>query len=223
MRNCNKCHIDKDLSEFSPKKNSKDGYNIWCRNCVREYNTQYYKDNTEKIKETTRIYTKTNRNEILSKKREYVRINKERLLVYKHVYYETHKDTMLEQARLYRKTHRAEINKSLKKYKDKTPSYRMAHNLRTRLGMFLKGKTKYYKMEELLGCSFTFFQEYITSLFSEGMGFENYGRWGWHLDHKVPCESFDLTNPEEQKKCFHYTNLQPMWWYDNLSKGSKVI
>ena len=44
---------------------------------------------------------------------------------------------------------------------------------------------------------------------------------GWHIDHIKPCASFDLTDPKQQQQCFHYSNLQPLWWYDNLSKGDK--
>ena len=51
------------------------------------------------------------------------------------------------------------------------------------------------------------------------MSWGNYGKW--HVDHIRPCASFNLVNEEEQKKCFHYTNLQPLWAKDNLSKGSK--
>lgn len=40
-----------------------------------------------------------------------------------------------------------------------------------------------------------------------------------HVDHKVPCCAFDLTRPSEQAKCFHYTNLQPLWGKDNFEKG----
>lgn len=50
-----------------------------------------------------------------------------------------------------------------------------------------------------------------------------HGVYGWHIDHIVPCASFDLSKPEEQKKCFHYTNLQALWWRDNIVKGDKII
>jgi len=49
---------------------------------------------------------------------------------------------------------------------------------------------------------------------------ENHGKW--HLDHVRPCASFDLTKPEEQEKCFHYSNYQPLWAEQNLSKGAKL-
>jgi len=54
------------------------------------------------------------------------------------------------------------------------------------------------------------------------MSWDNHGFKGWHIDHIIPCSAFDLTKVEEQKKCFHYTNLQPLWAKDNLSKGDKL-
>ena len=53
------------------------------------------------------------------------------------------------------------------------------------------------------------------------MSWDNQGEW--HIDHIIPCASFDLTNEEEQEKCFHYTNLQPLWAIDNMVKGCKII
>jgi hypothetical protein len=82
-------------------------------------------------------------------------------------------------------------------------------------------KTK--KTLELLGCSWQEARDHIQSQFKEGMTWENHGFYGWHIDHIIPCSSFDLTDLEQQKKCFHYTNLQPLWWKDNISKGSKIL
>lgn len=74
----------------------------------------------------------------------------------------------------------------------------------------------------MLGCDFEFFINYIESKFLSGMTWQNHTRTGWHIDHIMPCASFDLTDPEQQKKCFHYSNLQPLWAEDNLRKGDKV-
>ena len=54
------------------------------------------------------------------------------------------------------------------------------------------------------------------------MTWKNHGLKGWHIDHIIPCAAFDLTKEEEQKKCFHYSNLQPLWWIDNLKKSNKM-
>lgn len=55
------------------------------------------------------------------------------------------------------------------------------------------------------------------------MTWANYGKSGWHIDHIKPCASFDLSDPDQQKACFHYSNLQPLWAFDNLSKGAKLV
>ncbi len=55
------------------------------------------------------------------------------------------------------------------------------------------------------------------------MTWENHGRHGWHIDHIIPCAAFDLTDPEQQKKCFHYTNYQPLYTLENLKKGDRII
>ena len=62
-------------------------------------------------------------------------------------------------------------------------------------------------------------KQYLESLFTEGMTWDNYGEW--HVDHIIPCDFFDLDIYSERKFCFHYTNLQPLWAYDNISKSNK--
>ena len=81
--------------------------------------------------------------------------------------------------------------------------------------------TKAYRTIELLGCSIEHARKHLESLFQEGMTWENHGVMGWHIDHIRPCASFDLSDPEQQKQCFNYTNLQPLWAEDNLRKSDK--
>lgn len=83
------------------------------------------------------------------------------------------------------------------------------------------------KTMELLGCTLEFFMAYIEFQFWPGMSWDNYGHskdgsLGWHIDHIIPCSKFDLSNPEDRKKCFHYLNLQPLWAVDNMSKGDNL-
>jgi len=68
------------------------------------------------------------------------------------------------------------------------------------------------------------YREYIESLWTEGMSWNNYGHGEgkWTIDHIVPKSFFDLTDPEQYRKCSHYTNTQPMWFVDNVAKGDKL-
>jgi len=76
------------------------------------------------------------------------------------------------------------------------------------------------RSEELLGCTIDEFREYMKGLFTEGMSWNNHGKW--HIDHIRPLSSFDLTQKAEQLKAFHYTNCQPLWAKDNISKSNRI-
>ena len=103
------------------------------------------------------------------------------------------------------------------------PSARILKSLRCRLLKALdwQSSSKSASTMTLLGCSVDEFRKHLESLWKPGMNWDNYGLYGWHIDHIRPCASFDLTKPEQQKKCFHWTNLQPLWAKINLEKGSK--
>jgi hypothetical protein len=98
-------------------------------------------------------------------------------------------------------------------------NFKILDNLRSRIFDALKNSTKSARTLELIGCSIKFLKKYLKSRFVKGMSWKNYGLW--HIDHIKPCAKFNLSKPEEQKKCFHYINLQPLWAFDNMSKGVK--
>ena len=77
--------------------------------------------------------------------------------------------------------------------------------------------------EELIGCTIPELRAHLEKQFLPGMSWDNHAITGWHIDHRIPCDSFDLTNPEEQRKCFHYSNMQPLWYDDNIRKGTLVL
>jgi len=74
---------------------------------------------------------------------------------------------------------------------------------------------------DIIGCSMDELKIHLESQFKKGMTWDNYGLKGWHIDHIRPCSSFDFTKEEEIRQCWHYTNLQPLWWWENLEKGGK--
>jgi len=105
-----------------------------------------------------------------------------------------------------------------KKRRDTDPVHRLRKNMGSRIYLAVKEKTG--KTMELAGCSKEELTAHLESKFTEGMTWDNYGEW--HIDHIHPCASFNLEDPEDQKKCFHWTNLQPLWAKDNISKGDRL-
>lgn len=103
--------------------------------------------------------------------------------------------------------------------------YRLQRILRSRLTQALDDKRafKWDTAFDLLGCSIDELMAHIQKQWKPGMSWDNYSREGWHIDHIIPCAAFDLTKPEEQCKCFHWSNLQPLWAKENLSKSDRVL
>lgn len=187
---CNKCKKEKDTSEFNIRTKKWPIPRPNCKECDKEYRIK----NKEKLKK--------------QKHQRYIK-NKEHYLNYCKKYREENLEWYRKYQREWVKIKRAE-----------NPHYNMAHRLRNRILSALKnGKgTKSATLLELLGCSFEFLKQYIEKQFTEGMTWQKYLDGSIEIDHIKPCCSFDLSKHEQQKICFHYTNLQPMWSEDNRKK-----
>lgn len=100
-------------------------------------------------------------------------------------------------------------------------TYRFISNSRILISQSLrnKGYKKGSKSEQILGCEWEFFKEYIERKFKKGMTWDNYGKW--HLDHIYPISK--ATSYEMALELNHYTNFQPLWAFDNISKNDKVV
>ncbi len=99
-------------------------------------------------------------------------------------------------------------------------NYRLIKNYRTRIWNAIKNNKRFDKTLDLLGCDVLTLRTHLEKKFQKGMNWCNYGEW--HVDHIIPCASFDLSKREEQNKCFHYSNTQPLWATDNRSKANKI-
>lgn len=159
-------------------------------------------------------------------------------------YFQLHREERREKMRLYYQLNKEEIKKLRKEqylanceeFKKKIckrhlerlkedSNYKLRGHMRTRISNALKrnGAQKATNTVNLLGCTVPELKKHLESKFIEGMTWDNYGMSGWHVDHIIPCASFDLTNEEQQKKCFHHTNLQPLWAEDNMKKSDKIL
>ena len=125
----------------------------------------------------------------------------------------------------YQKTNRLKLNKYTNTYilsRKKTDiNFKLLISIRNRLSKAISNQygNKSQKTVNLLGCSIQDVRKHLENLFQPGMSWSNYGQW--EIDHIKPCSSFDLTDNQQQKSCFNYTNLQPLWKTDNLKKSDK--
>jgi len=96
--------------------------------------------------------------------------------------------------------------------------WKIKKNLRVRLYCALKNNQKKGSAIKELGCSVEFLKGYLSSMFKDGMTWDNYGEW--HIDHIKPLSLFDLTDKKQFKIACHYTNLQPLWAEENFKKSN---
>jgi hypothetical protein len=118
-------------------------------------------------------------------------------------------------------TYKARVKKKLS-----NPLYRIGKSHRNRIQELIRSRfmVKTGSSIKLLGCSGPHLKAHLESMFQPGMGWHNYGnkRHQWSVDHIIPISSFKLLDELEKAKCFHYSNLQPMWHVDNMAKGNKM-
>jgi len=179
---------------------------------IKEVMRQYRLDNDEKIKESMRQYRLDNKEKI----KQWRLDNDEKIKISRKKWSLNNK----EKIKQWRLDNRDYFNKYHQNRSKIDPIFKFIKNQRGRIWSVLKGKNKSKSTMKLLGCSIEECWNHLEQQFKPGMTRDNYGLW--HVDHIIPCASFDFNDPEQQKKCFHYTNLQPLWAEDNLKKGAKL-
>ena len=100
--------------------------------------------------------------------------------------------------------------------------FKLRKRLRSHLSTALNSNYKSGSAIRDLGCTIAQLKVHLESKFKPGMTWDNWSRNGWHIDHKKPLSSFDLSDPKQLKSACHYTNLQPLWAEDNMRKGDKI-
>ena len=204
---CNICSIEKELNEFHSRKDSKDGLRNECKSCTRCRINKYRKKNKEK----------TN-----SWNRETYYRNIEKHKETKKNYRDRTKEDQKKRAKKYREHNKEKIKNYTKNRKKHDIIFKLRCNVRSRVKNFLKSKNIRQDNEtfKIVGCEPKKLKEHIEKQFKDGMCWENYGLNGWHIDHIIPLIS--AKTEEEIYKLCHYTNLQPLWWYENLEKRNKI-
>jgi hypothetical protein len=201
MDKCRKCGETKPISDFPKDKCAKKGYSLYCKPCKREkIKVQYYKDPAKKIAKT-KEWSKQNSEHVSEYNK--IRNNNDDIKLYRQQYYRENKERIDELNRGYNK------KRYIKSTNINPPEERkLIQTYRDRVKRGIQTDRK--KTFELLGCSFAELKIHIESQFYPEMDWDNWGKV-WELDHIIGCVNFDFNNPDELAKCFHYTNLRPLF------------
>ena len=195
------------INNIDKIKDYKDKYNK--NNPNLEYHKEYREKNRELISSKRKLYYQENKDKIKQKVRDYTSENKEYINKRK-------RDS--------REKNKAEYNRKWREYvknrKDTDPLYKLTCSIRNLISQSFKDQftTKAKKTIEILGCDFKTFKEHIESQFTDDMNWGNYATY-WQLDHKIPISWSE--SEEDLYKLNHYTNFQPLYWKDNISKGNR--
>ncbi len=204
-----------------------------------EYYREWREKNKDKAATYAKIYNKENKEKLHLGGKVYYQKNKERIGIAKRAYYQKNKERIRQYRinnkekiscyiRAYAKTYRENNGNKIRGYhreyikshKQTDVNFKLACNLRIRISQALKNNYKSKSTTELLGCSIEELKNWLESQFQEGMSWSNYGEW--HLDHVYPCAKFNLEQPYEQKICFNWFNLSPLWARENIQKSDKI-
>jgi len=229
MKKCNTCQVEKEYEHFYVNNRNKDKFDNTCKECMkiknkenrdrrresqrkwREKNPDYMKEysQTEKRKEYEKQYYQKNREIYIKRKQEWRKNNPEKDKEERKKYVENNKEKVNKYHSEWKKNKR--INDDEYKLKEN-----MSRRIRYELNTLLKGK-KTKRTFEYLGCSIDELKKYLETKFTGNMSWDNYGKV-WHIDHIIPCASWNLSDEFENNCCWNYRNLQPLYASENQSK-----
>lgn len=196
---CTKCNEFKSLDLFGKSSSTKDGLKYHCKKCKKKEHRNHYLLNKSNYFKNNKQWKKNNPEKM---KNYSLKSNLKRQEYFKNY-------------RIKNRIKRTLYHRNLQKT---NLNYKIGQRLRHRLGSAIKSQKtiKSNGTMNLLGCDMTQFKSYIERQFVDGMNWQNYGKW--HIDHIKACSTFDLSKDDQQKQCFHYTNMQPLWAKDNFHK-----
>lgn len=214
---CSKCKKEypRTLEYFSKNENRKYGLGSWCKNCDNERSRKYRENNLEKRIESQKKWNEKNPDYY----KNYSEENKEKLKLYQKGY-----------GKIYRKKNKSKRNEYKKKYERERlktdPIYRLRVYFSTAIRQALRKKgssKKGYSWEKIVNYTVKDLMKHLEKQFTEGMTWENYGKW--HIDHIIPQSVFSFTSYEDNEfqECWVLSNLQPLWAQDNRKKSNKII
>lgn len=207
------CKQVKPIEQFALCKTTADWHATTCRPCAVERSRQWRKKYPEKMR--AHSYAQYLRDK--------QKPDDERLK-YSRAYFARHRERANARTRAWAKANRKRITRSqvesIKRRRKLDPVFDFACKIKGKIRLLLRGYTKSSPAEQLLGCKIAELRKYLEMQFEPWMSWDNYGHGEgkWEIDHKMPVAAFDLSDPDQQKLCWHYTNLQPLCCKKNNEK-----
>lgn len=192
-----------------------------CDWCYRKWRLENEPDYKAKVKLRQSLYAKTSKAK--AQRAAWKKNNPEKIRISREKYYLNNREKCRKSIQKWFENNPGYMNRYVLDRQSRDLIFRLQRILRDRFLKAIKNDYKTGSAIKDLGCSVEEFKQYLESKFKPGMTWGNYGKYGWHIDHIKPLFSFNLQNREEVIKALNFTNLQPLWWNENLSKGSKTI
>lgn len=152
---------------------------------------------------------------------------KKRKLLRDRIYYRKNSEKIKNRVKVWQEENKIRRQGYMKEYtknrKENDVQFKLGRNLRKRIANTLRRNSIKSKLTLVFGCTLSELKKHLESQFKNGMTWRNWGREGWHIDHIKPISSFNLEDKEEFLKAVHYTNLQPLWAFENMSKHAKIL
>ncbi len=207
MKLCKKCGEVRELAQFVRNKNKPDGLHTVCKPCTKIYKAKYYEDN---------------KTEILQEFRERYQDNPDKYREAENQRRQSNLEAYNQKALIYQKQNKEKVNKRHREWESKqkqmNEQYRIRSFIRQNLNKAIKRDSINCIAAQHLGCSITFYKDYLLQKFKHDMTWDNYGSL-WSIDHIIPLSAFDLSDGDQLEKACHYTNTQPLYVVENNKKG----
>lgn len=215
---CTLCKVKKLIEHFGKNKTQPYGRHYYCKECVKqqsekhkEKNKEWYERNKEKVSQYQKEYREKNRDKINEYHRTLPLEKKQKVNC-------SEKKKQKAKERNQDEAHKKKRNKYYREKYIEDIQYKTKKILEARLRALVK-KNDSVKAIDFLGCTVSEFKAHIEKKFVATMSWDSYGPTGWTFDYIVPACKFDLTDPEQVKLCFHYSNIQPLFAVTKVING----
>lgn len=230
QKTCTKCGAEKPHAYFPKDKTRQDGRFPWCRSCKSDAAKSLHRKNPEQA----RLRAARRREQKPEAMKDWRAANQDRIRAYNVDWYWSRRDEERERETRWRRDnphycaeYYARNRERIRAYSRRlrsVPKARLDNAISRAIHHALRGEKRGRTWESLVGYSIDDLMRHLEQSFLPGMTWENYGKGGWHVDHRIPKSAFNYERAEhiDFKRAWALDNLQPMWEPDNLAKGARL-